>query len=175
VKPAVLLSICCVACSPGNQQDVGQASRQTASAAPTADVPGGGGEWYPMGDAAVALPSNCSARCTLDCDVWSGTIECKGAAGDVAVYGGLANMAGMQLDDPRAHVEGRELLAESVALRWGTDAERRFCATVLSSFWNWQLCGSDTPGDRQTILGIPRAFTHGFPKERVITCGNRGC
>lgn len=124
-----------------------------------------------MGDAAVAIPADCSATCLLDFDVWTGMIRCEGVPGEVTVYGGATTMAGMRLDDRHAHVEGTELLEDAVTLRWGTSADRHFCATLTRGGWNWQLCGDDAPVQRQTILRIARGYTRVFPSDRAIVCG----
>jgi hypothetical protein len=141
--------------------------------------------WYPMADSALPLPSTCSARCSLDCDVWSGEIECHGDDASIAVWGGLSSMAGMQLDGKTAKVEGQETLRDGARLRWGTTPGGDFCATVSwhppareagdGLFWTWQLCAPDSASRRALILQITRGHTKAVPSERVLQCPNTGC
>jgi hypothetical protein len=143
-------------------------------------------KWYPIADAAVALPLGCSASCTLDCDVWSGTIECSSGVGPITVWGGLNSMAGMSLDESGANVEGRERLPDGGLLRWGTATEGKFCVTTAGpkmpiaaghqGYWTWQYCAPDSLSRRPVILSIGRSYRKGpLPPEDVIECENRGC
>jgi hypothetical protein len=126
-----------------------------------------------MGDAAAQLPAGCSAKCTLECDVWSGRVTCGEAKW--SVYGGFASMAGMQLDQRDAKVEGREALPDEVSLRWGTGPKGQFCATVRRKHWNWEFCSVERGDQRDSILSFARGYTREFPQDRVISCNNSGC
>ena len=142
--------------------------------------------WYPIADAAVPVPAHCSAKCSLDCDVWSGTIECPDEVGSIAVWGGLDSMAAMSLDAKGATAEGREPLLDGGQLRWGHIADGHFCATTAGpsmvvapgyrGHWTWQFCAPDSPSRRGVILSIGRGYRKGpLLPEQVIKCENRGC
>ena len=127
--------------------------------------------WYPLGDAAVPIPAACSAECSLECDVWAGTIRCGGDDGSVEVWGGSVFMTGMQLDDSRANVESRQSVAGVAELSWGTSPRGEFCATVVHGRLNWQFCGADTPENRELVLRFSQGYTLTFPAV-VVTRGN---
>lgn len=130
-------------------------------------------QWIFMAEAAAPVPAGCSAQCTLDCDVWSGALQC----GEVrwSVYGGLTSMAGMQLDQAKAQVLGRESLRDAATMRWGLGPRGDFCVTIVREGWNWELCGPDRPNRRDALLSVARGYTRDFPKDRVISCVNSGC
>ena len=126
--------------------------------------------WYFMGDAAVPLPATCSAKCVLECDVWSGQIDC----GDThwSTYGGFSTMVGMQLEQRGASVEGRETLADGATLRWGTGPKQQFCVTIDRTRWLWEICGPDRPADRVAMLDIARGHRVNAPAD---DCEHGGC
>ena len=126
-----------------------------------------------MAQAAAPVPAGCSPKCTLDCDLWSGSLECGGVRW--SVYGGTATMAGMQLDQGGAQVEGRETLVDAALLRWGKGKQGQFCAAVAQDGWNWEICAPDVGNQREAVLGMARGYTRSFPKERVIKCNNTSC
>jgi hypothetical protein len=138
-----------------------------------------------MADSTVPVPATCSAQCSLDCDVWSGTIQCQGDSGTIKVWGGLSSMAGMELDQKGAQLEGEEKLSNGDHLSWGTSPAGEFCATVAwhpseadpgdPLNWTWQLCGRPSAATHTVLLGIVRAHARYIPGQRVLKCENQGC
>ena len=169
---AIGLAVICTACS--SSTPWGDTTSTSPPAAPSA-LPSAAHRWYPMGVAAVPIPADCSAECSLDCDVWSGKIRCGGSVGLVQVYGGLTSMAGMQLDQKGAHALGHQSLSGAITLRWGTTVDAQFCADVTREHWNWELCAPDDASRRQAILGVIRGYTQSFPVGQEIACANTGC
>jgi hypothetical protein len=140
--------------------------------------------WYPMADSAAPIPATCSAKCSLDCDVWSGRISCEGPNRSIEVWGGLSSMAGMSLNAKGATVAGQEQLPSGIGLTWGVARDQRFCATLAwrsaeakptEPYWNWQLCADDDPASREAILAIAKGLTSSHHKGQVLACENLGC
>ena len=170
------------ACGPGaGPQDPAHTRTSIASTA----VDGRFQRWYPMADSAVPLPAACAARCSLDCDVWSGSIQCEKEGDSIEVWGGLSSMAGMKLNEKGATVKGQETVSDGARLRWGRAADGQFCTTVAwqpsganataDLYWNWQLCAPDNPSRRGLILAIARGHAPSGPHHRSLECENRGC
>jgi hypothetical protein len=84
-------------------------------------------------------------------------------------------MAGMELDDSRAHVEGRQVLADAAELRWGKSKDRDFCATVVDRGWNWQFCAPDLADRRKFVLDLAKSYALTTPGDALIQCENNGC
>ena len=172
----MVLAVTFMACAPSApRNDNTRTSPQVTQLASEALPPSSTQRWYPMGDGGVLIPNGCTAECSIDCDVWFGTIRCGGAVGSLQVYGGLSSMAGMQLDQKDARTLGHQPLASSVGLRWGTTLDGQFCADVAHEQWNWQLCAPDSSSRREAILGLVRGYTQSFPVGSGIVCDNKGC
>ena len=183
VVAVVVVAVAAAACkhpAPG-----GDESAQPPAAAATAPATVAGPKWYPMADSAVPLPAGCSARCSLDCDSWSGRIWCQGDAGSIEVWGGGDAIAGMRLDEKGATVDGEEQLSSGARLRWGTSADGQFCTAVGwrppdakpddNFYWTWQLCARSGEARRDTLLTISRGHIKHTPKQELLRCENLGC
>ncbi len=147
----------------------------TAKAAPVVARPSASAPrvWYPMGDAAVPIPADCTAKCTLDCDVWSGQMECAGDPAPLSVYGGISSMAGMELDQRGARQAAERAMADGTRMRWRTARDGRHCSVVARGAWTWELCGAAASSER--IAGIMGAYGPKVPKTPLIECEQTGC
>jgi hypothetical protein len=182
VRSLLLVGATAIACAQGTPDN---ARYQTPAPPSTQVISEPPLRWYPMADAAVPLPAACSAQCSLDCDLWAGSIACPGDVGGISVWGGLSSMAGMQLDQPGARLEGAADLTGGGRVRWGVGSTGEFCGTVggppfsegatKGLYWTWQLCAPDSPSRREAILSIVRGYSKTFPANQVLECVNRGC
>jgi hypothetical protein len=123
----------------------------------------------------LQIPAGCFGKCNLDCDFFSGVIQCERGRGPVEVWGGLLSMAGMKLDDSRSDVEGRQMLTAETELRWGTSGDANFCVTLVREMWNWEFCAPDLPDRREFALALARSYAEAVPADELIDCESNGC
>jgi len=170
-----------VACAP--PQRANEVRAHTPTATPKASPPVQPRILYPMADSTVTIPAACSAKCSLDCDVWSGQINC-GPRASIEVWGGMSSMARMSLDAKGATVQGQERSPQGVVMKWGVARDQEFCASLAwrsaeakptEPYWNWQLCAADNAASRDSILTIAKGFASNGQVGHLIACENLGC
>ena len=126
-----------------------------------------------MASGAAPIPLGCIAKCTLECDIWVGSLDCEGVRW--SVYGGLGSMVQLSLDGKNAAIEGEEVINASAQLSWGTLGGRRLCAKVAREGWNWEICAPNGAEERVALLGMMRGYSDSPPKSGVLKCDNTSC